>query len=457
MEHLRNLQVETLSLASLKPHTRNARTHSRKQVRQIAESIRKFGFVNPVLVDAAGGVIAGHGRIEASKLHGMDQVPAIRLADLTEAQKRAYIVADNKLAENAGWDKQLLALELNYVAQLDVEFDLTITGFESAEIDLVMSAKDVAGGVETADQLDDVDRAQPIVSRRGDLWLLDRHRLLCDDADREGSFDDLLDGHRAAMVFTDPRFEAASGRQFGGKQGAGRRRSVGSPGGMLEADRTAFFERIFGRLVEHSEDGSIHFICIDWPRCFELLSAGSRTYAELKALCVWNKDKAETGELYPSQRALVFVFRNGTASHTNNIARGRRRTDVWGYEVSRDAFGCGGVGAQASPAVIKPVDMIADAIVDCSKRNALVLDCFGGNGNTIIAALKTGRLAAVMESNPACVDAAVRRFEKTSGEQAVHAITGKTFADLTLERTRANHAIDNNGGDAGGDADVDQG
>ncbi len=181
MEYLRNLRVDLMPLASLKPHAGNPRTHSPKQVQQIADSIRTFGFVNPILIDADGGVIAGHGRIEGAKLLGIDTVPTIRLADMTEAQKHAYILADNKLAENAGWDNELLAIELNYIAELDIDFDLTITGFETAEIDLLMDAPDVAGGGDEADESCDVDRTQPAVSRPGDLWLLGRHRLLCGD------------------------------------------------------------------------------------------------------------------------------------------------------------------------------------------------------------------------------------------------------------------------------------
>ena len=212
MQDLRELRVAMTPVASLRPHAHNPRTHSRRQVRQIADSIRTFGFVNPVLIDADGGVIAGHGRIEAAKLLGIDTVPTICLADMNEAQKRAYILADNKLAENAGWDKQLLALELSYVAELDIDFDLMITGFETAEIDLLMSAPDVGGGGEQADEICEIDRVQPVVSRLGDLWLLGRHHLLCGDATGDGSFEQLLAGHQAQMVFTDPPYNGGDRR-----------------------------------------------------------------------------------------------------------------------------------------------------------------------------------------------------------------------------------------------------
>jgi len=191
--YLRDLHVRLMPIASLTPHASNPRTHSPKQVRQIAESIKKFGFVNPILTDSNGGVIAGHGRIEAAKLLAIKMVPTIPLAELTEAQKRAYILADNKLAENAGWDHELLALELNYIAELDVDFDMTITGFETAELDLLINPPDSTSGEQGADEFCDVDRAQPTVSRPGDLWLLGEHRLLCGDATENTSFELLLE------------------------------------------------------------------------------------------------------------------------------------------------------------------------------------------------------------------------------------------------------------------------
>lgn len=455
MKYLRNLRVESMPLASLKPQARNPRTHSPKQVRQIADSIRTFGFVNPILIDSDGGVIAGHGRIEAAKVLGIDAVPSIRLADMTEAQKRAYILADNKLAENAGWDNELLAIELNYIADLDIDFDLTITGFETAEIDLLMHASDTTdGGGEEADETCDVDRAQPAVSRPGDLWLLDRHRLLCGDATANDSFEHLLDGHRAQMVFTDPPYNVPIEGHVSGLGGVRHREFVMASGEMSEAEFTSFLEQIFGRLVEHSTDGAIHYICMDWRHCFELLSAGRRTYAELKALCVWNKSNGGMGSLYRSKHELVFVFKNGNAHHVNNIELGRfgrNRTNVWDY-AGMNTFRDGRLEDLAAHPTVKPVDMIADAILDCSKRDAIVLDCFGGSGTTVIAAEKTARRAAVMEIDAAYVDVTIRRFEKITGERAVHAVSGKTFADVTLERVGEKSSIDSN--DDGGKADA---
>jgi ParB-like chromosome segregation protein Spo0J len=204
MNAFRNLSIEVVPLASLKPYARNPHTHSAKQIRQIAESIRQFGFTNAILIDRDGGVVAGHGRIEAAKLLGMPEVPTVRLDQMTEAQKRAYIIADNKLAENAGWDRELLALELQYISELDLDFDLTITGFEAAEIDVLLEGGDAGALDEEADDLSEVDESGPSVSRVGDLWILGQHRLLCADATRAESFNRLLGGELAQQVFVDP-------------------------------------------------------------------------------------------------------------------------------------------------------------------------------------------------------------------------------------------------------------
>src|ERR1019366_4191804 len=200
------LQIENLPIASLKPSARNPRTHSPKQIEQIGRSIREFGFTNPVLVDADGGVIAGHGRIEAAKSLGITRVPTIRLDHMTDAQKRAYVIADNRLAETAGWDRELLALELQYLSSLDLEFDTTLTGFDSPEIDVLIQELDLDGAGNEADEIPDIDPSAPPASRVGDLWRLGEHRLLCADAMKQDSFSRLLQGAKAQMIFTDPPY-----------------------------------------------------------------------------------------------------------------------------------------------------------------------------------------------------------------------------------------------------------
>ena len=429
---MRDLKITEMSVAALTPYARNARTHSKKQIKQIAHSIEEFGFTNPILIDAKGGVIAGHGRIEAAKLLGIESVPAIRLEYLTDAQVSAYILADNKLAENAGWDEELLALELQYLSELDLDFDLTITGFEVAEIDILIESLDAADLEDEADRVPILDRSVPAVTRLGDLWQLGGHRLLCGDATQTKAFERLMDGAKAQMVFTDPPYNVPID---GHVCGLGRVRHgdfAMASGEMSGTQFTSFLETVLRRLVASSADGSIHFVCMDWRHVYELLSASRGVYSELKNMCVWNKTNGGMGSLYRSKHELVLVFKNGTDAHVNNVELGRHgryRTNVWDY-AGLNALAAERMDQLAMHPTVKPVALVADAIKDCSKRSGIVLDCFAGSGTTLIAAQRTGRRAYAMELDPQYVDAAVQRYDHLFGEQSIHAETGMTFANL---------------------------
>jgi len=433
VEHFRNdTNVEWIPLSSLKPYEGNPRTHSAKQIRQIAESIRAFGFTNPVLIDSDRGVIAGHGRIEAARLLGIEQIPALRLAEMTEAQKRAYVVADNKLAENAGWDTELLAVEFQYLSELDLEFDLTVTGFETGEIDLLLGEAD-----RKADKADEVPEAEPTaVSCAGDLWVLGCHRLLCADSTKPKSFRQLLSADKAQMVFTDPPYNVRIDGNVCGLGAIKHREFAMASGEMSEQEFVAFLQTVFENLKSFSTDGSIHYVCMDWRHSFELLTAGRSTFAELKNLCVWAKGNGGMGSFYRSQHELVFVFKNGTAGHINNVALGRygrNRTNVWEYP-GISSMGARRLDELAMHPTVKPVALVADAILDCSDRGGLILDCFGGSGTTLIAAEKTSRRAAVIELDPIYVDVTIKRFQKLTGKQTVLADTGQTFEEVQHER-----------------------
>jgi DNA modification methylase len=431
-QYLRDLQLKLTPLSSLKPYAHNPRTHSPKQIRQIADSIRTFGFINPILTDDDNGVIAGHGRIEAAKLLGLDRVPTIRFADLSPAQKRAYILADNKLAENAGWDKELLASELQYLCDFDIEFDITVTGFETAEIDLLLDAPKS----DDADEADGIVAAQSVVTHVGDLWLLGEHRLLCADATQPDSFTMLMDRARAQMVFTDPPYNVPINGHVSGLGATKHREFAMARGEMSEGEFITFLGTVLRQLASHSSDGAIHFICMDWRHCFELMSAGRGVYAEFKNLCVWNKDNGGMGSLYRSKHELVFVFKHGTAPHINNIElgrHGRNRTNVWDYPGANSLHSERQEMIAMHPTV-KPRAMVADAIRDCSERGGIVLDCFGGSGVTLLAAEQTGRRGYLMELDPAYVDLTIRRFQKVAGVPAKHAASGRTFDDLEHEQ-----------------------
>ena len=435
-----NLKLELRLIASLKPYTRNPRTHSDRQLGQIADSIRQFGFTNPVLIDADGRVIAGHGRIEAAKLLGMEQVPTIRLDQMSEAQKRAYVLADNKLAENAGWDRELLALELQYLTKLELDFDVTVTGFETAEIDLLIGELDVGKTVDQADEVPAVESSSAAVSRLGDLWRLGKHRLLCADATRAESFDRLLNGVRAQMVFTDPPYNVPIDGNVCGSGAISHREFAMAAGEMSAAQFTDFLTTSFRHLAAHSADGSLHFICMDWRHISELLAAGHEAYTELKNLCVWNKDNGGLGSLYRSKHELVFVFKHGTATHINNVELGRfgrNRTNVWDYP-GVNSLHQGRLDDLAMHPTVKPVALVADAIRDCSRRDGIVLDCFGGSGTTLIAANKTCRRGYLIELDPLYVDVSIRRYQQLTGEAAVHADSGSTFIQIQTERASGN-------------------
>ncbi|WP_108812279.1 DNA methyltransferase [Sphingorhabdus sp. Alg231-15] len=389
----------------LTPYARNARTHSKKQIRQIADSIERFGFTNPVLVSDNKEIIAGHGRVEAAKLLGIKTVPTLVLSDMSEADRRAYILADNKLALNAGWDKDLLASELQGL--IDLEFDVELTGFDLAEIDLVLDEVDQADPAK-ADSAEDVIPPLPssAVTSGGDIWQLGRHRLICGDAQDNDVFSRLLGTERADLLFTDPPYNVKIDGHVCGLGNVRHRDFAFASGEMTRADFTTFLSATLGHASSHMRDGSIAYVCMDWRHMSELLAAGNAAFAELKNLVVWNKTNGGMGTFYRSKHELIFVFKKGSSPHTNSFGlgeSGRYRTNVWDYagissmSASRDE-------ERAMHPTVKPVALVADAIRDCSRRGELILDCFGGSGSTLIAAHKTGRTARLIEYDPLYCD-----------------------------------------------------
>ena len=429
------MRVETTPVCELRPYPNNAQRHSRRQIKQIAKSIEKFGFCNPVLVDDAKQIIAGHGRVEAAKLLGIDAVPTCKLSHLSEAEKRAYILADNKLAENAGWDKELLAIELQGLIELDV--DIEVTGFETAEIDLVLEEAHEASGAPLGPEDKTPEPSSgPAVTQTGDLWLLGNHRLLCGDARDKTAYERLLEGAKAEFVFTDPPYNVAIDGNVCGLGRIHHREFAMASGEMSEADFTAFLQAVFAQLAENTVDGSIHQIFTDWRHLSEMLSAGRAVYSELKNVCVWNKTNAGMGSFYRSKHEFVFVWKSGTAAHLNNFElgqHGRHRTNVWDYP-GISSGRAGRLDELAMHPTVKPVAMVADAIKDCSRRGSLVLDPFCGSGTILIAAERTGRKARALEIDPHYVDVAVRRWQAYTGKAALLAETGETFEAVEERR-----------------------
>lgn len=397
-----DLEIEYISIAALKPYPRNARTHSRKQVRQIADSITRFGFTNPIIIDGDAMILAGHGRLEAARLLGLAQVPCVRIETMTEAQKRAYVIADNKLALNAGWDEELLGLELKALLAEDPGFDVGIMGFEIAEADSLIDNLQVEEPASPRDEEIPPLEDGPPITRPGDVWVLGRHRLICGDSLSPDVVIRLMAGETAQMVFTDPPYNVAIDGNVSGLGNARHREFAMASGEMSSEQFTGFLESAFWNFSDHSADGSIHFICMDWRHIGEMLAAGQAVYAELKNLIVWVKDNGGMGTFYRSRHELVFAFKKGTGPHINSFElgqHGRYRTNVWSYK-GMNSFGAGRNNEIQLHPTVKPVAMIADAIKDVSKRNGIVLDLVGGSGSTLIAAHKTGRRGFLCELDP---------------------------------------------------------
>jgi len=434
------MNIEYSLVRDLRPYPHNARTHSNKQIRQIAGSIKKFGFCNPVLIDDQKQIIAGRGRVEAAKSLGIDAVPTVRLSHLSEAEKRTYILADNRLAERAGWDREILAIELQALIDLDVEVELA--GFEVPEIDLILDEARDSKGAPTGPE-DTVPQyvSSFAVSQIGDKWTAGQHCLNCDDARDATAYDRLLEGTRCEQALTDPPYNVAIDGNVCGHGSIQHREFAMASGEMSEAEFIAFLETVFANLAAHTVDGSIRHIFMDWRHQFETLSAGRKVYTELKNLCVWNKTAAGLGSFYRSKHELVFVFKNGTAAHINNFELnkdGRNRTNVWDYP-GVNTTRPGRMEDLAMHPTVKPTALIAEALKDCSRRSGLVLDPFCGSGTILIAAEKTGRRARALEIDPHFVDVAIRRWQLYTGKSAVLAATGETF-ELVEERRGAERA-----------------
>jgi len=439
----RCLRVVYRAIDQLKPDPTNARRHSKKQIRQIANSIEGFGFNVPILIDRDGNVIAGHGRLLAGRELAMTEVPTLCLDHLTPAQARVFMIADNRLTEIATWDDRLLAQQLKDLSLIGLDFSLELTGFELGEIDLrIASLED--GPDRADDPADAVPNvpARPAVSKIGDIWLLERHRLSCGSALDAAAFAALMGEYRAAIIFIDPPYNVPIDGHASGLGAIHHRPFSMASGEMDRSEFTAFLGEAFRNLAAFSVDGALHFICMDWRHVEELLAAGRDVYGGLKNLCVWVKHNAGMGSLYRSQHELVFVFKHGRDGHRNNIQLGqfgRNRSNVWNYPGANSFARHGEEGSLlALHPTVKPVAMVADAILDCSARGDIVLDAFLGSGTTLIAAERTGRRCYGLELDPLYIDTAIRRWQGLTGGSARHAASGRSFDDLAREAEAAN-------------------
>lgn len=421
-----------LSPRELRPNPANVRTHSKEQIAELSSAIRQFGFINPILADENHHILAGHARWQAAKQLALRSVSVIVLSGLSPAQRRALVLFDNKIAEKAGWDRAALAHELDELTSLlaGEGLDISLTGFETPEIDRLMG--DLIDPDD--DPADEFPQTQThAVSRMGDLWRLEAHRLLCGDATQEAAVRTLMGRGRANMVLADPPYNLRVS-SIGGR---GKIRHCEFVRGSLSPPAfTSFLCDSLSLAAKFSLPGSLHYVFMDWRHLRELFAASDTAYNELINVVVWNKTNSGQGSFYRSQHELILVYKNGAAPHRNNVElgrHGRNRSNVWTYP-GVNTFRAGRLDDLSIHPTVKPVALVADAMRDCTRRGDIVLDPFLGSGTTIVAAERVGRSGYGMELDPLYVDAAIRRWEKFTRRDAVLTGTRQTFAEVAKTR-----------------------
>lgn len=430
MSDIKHPKIELQATSSLIPNARNARTHTDKQISQIAASIDRFTFLVPIVVDDANTILAGHGRWLAAKKLKLPEVPTIRARFLTESDTRAFVLAENRISDLSGWDDNILTEELSLL--WDDGYGLEITGFSTADLDFSLPEEKASDPEEPVELPAD----GPTVSREGDLWLIGPHRIYCGDAREVASWEALLGDERANLVFGDCPYNV---RIDGFVSGNGRnhhREFVMGAGEMSAPEFTAFLRAIFRNCVRFSVDGSIHYHCMDWRHMREMLDAADGVYDQFKQLVVWKKDNAGQGAFYRSHHELVFIFKAGKTKHTNNFGlgeTGRYRSNIVEY-AGANTFRKGRDADLAAHSTVKPTALVADFILDCSNRGDLIADPTIGSGTTLLAAHKTGRRGAGIELDPGYVDAALKRLAVMSGITPTLAGDGRTYDEVAAER-----------------------
>lgn len=431
MTYTNNPRIEQIATASLKPNPRNARTHTNMQISQIAASIDRFGWLVPIIIGNDNMIAAGHGRWLAAKSKGFDEVPVIRAKFLTDADRRAFALAENRIADLSGWDDKLLADELSIL--FEDGYNLDITGFSTSDLDFSIPEEKIEEEPETV-ELPHADAET--VCREGDLWIIGPHRLFCGDARDVASWEALLGEERANLVFADPPYNVPIDGFVSGSGRNHHREFVAGAGEMSPPEFTAFLRAIFRNCVRFSASASIHYQCMDWRHIREMLDAADGVYDEFKQLIIWKKDNGGQGAFYRSQHELVFVFKSGKGKHTNNFGlgeTGRYRTNVVEY-AGANTFRKGRDADLAAHSTVKPTAMVADFLLDCSNRGDLVVDPCLGSGTTLLAAHETSRRGAGIELDPGYADTTLKRLMAASGLKPVLEKDGRSFEDVAAER-----------------------
>ncbi len=409
------LKVKYVPVDHLIPYIKNARTHSDEQVAQIAGSMTEFGFVNPILVGDDGGIIAGHGRLMAARMLGIKEVPTIRLSHLTEVQRRALIIADNKIAENAGWDDELLKQELQ--ALDGDEFDLSLLGFNDDELNAFLDGEAEGEGLTDENAAPEVPENP--VSVLGDLWLCGDHKILCGDSTLIDSYQTLLGEELADMVFTDPPYNVNYANSAKDKL-RGKSRPIQNDN--LGEDFAAFLYDVCTNLMMVCKGAM--YVCMSSSELHTLQGAFSDAGGKWSTFIIWAKNTFTLGRA-DYQRQYEPILYGWKEGHEHFWCGARDQSDVWfvNKPVKNDLH-----------PTMKPIELVERAVHNSSKTKDIVLDAFGGSGSTMIACEKTGRRARLIEIEPKYADVIVKRWQDFTGKKGTLAATGQSFEDLEKER-----------------------
>jgi DNA modification methylase len=415
--------IEQLSVDTLIPYARNSRTHDDAQVAQIAASIKEFGFTNPVLIDADGGIIAGHGRVLAARKLSLSDVPCIRLAHLTETQRKAYVIADNKLALNSSWDEAMLALEIQDLEADD--FDLTLLGFTPDEL-TALTPEEIAPGLTDEDAVPDVPE-EP-VTVLGDVWLLGKHRVMCGDSTSIDAVDVLMSGTKASLVVTDPPWNVAYGTNLSNNAKGYKAREIMNDNFATDKDWEAFLSGVISCLNAVTLAGCPIYCVMgpsEWPAIDKALRDAGFHWS---STIIWAKDQLVMSrkDYHTQYEPIWYGWKDGAARI--RAVEDRKQSDLWQCDRPKKS--------PLHPTT-KPVELIERAVVNSSNKGVVVFEPFGGSGSTLIACEKTGRINRSMELDPRYCDVIVKRWQEFTGKQATHAATGATFDEVAADRTRA--------------------
>lgn len=431
-EAINSYAVETWPASDLKTDEKHPRKVTKKQPEKASSFIRAASWLPPIIIDRQGYVLAGQEWLEGARLLGMETVQVIVVDTLTEAQMRAFRIAYVRIMEDGEWDRDNLAAEFKYLIEAelscDLDFSVEVTGFETAEIDLILDSDPADAAPDPADAVPEPEKIA--ISKPGDKWILGNHNIICGDSLDPAVYGALLEGTSVQLVCSDPPYNVPIAGFVSGNGAVRHGDFAMASGEMSSSEFVEFLCRFLSNSMTGLDNGGCVYVCIDWRHVEELLAAARKCSLTLLNMCVWDKGVGMMGSFYRSRHEFVLVFRKGDTSHRNNIQLGkygRNRTNVWSYpSANMSKEGRRALKDHPTP---KPVAMIADIIRDVTKVNDAVLDPFLGGGASIIGAEKTRRRCYGIELDPCYVDVTIRRWQEFTGRQAVHAQTGKTFAD----------------------------